>query len=283
MREASSVPDAGVERDARRYLAQLDQLLPGEVLGFYLVGSVALGAYRRRRSDLDFVAVLQDECHQHRLARLRLAHVRSGAVTGARALREHRSPLTGTFNGVFIRESDLGKPVTTIVPVASQTGTEFHAGRAGSDLSPVGWKVLGESGVPLRGPQPAQLTLDPQPELLRPWTAGNLEAYWRPWAESVARAPYRRFRLRPRWATAWGVLGAPRLHCTMATGDVISKEAAGDYARAEFPPKWRALIEEALAYWREEPERVSWSPRERALLTAEFVTFVIEQAAGLTC
>ena len=43
-------------------------------------------------------------------------------------------------------------------------------------------------------------------------------------------APQRRFALRPCYWTAWGVLGAPRLHCTIATGEVISKEAAGEYA-----------------------------------------------------
>ena len=252
------------------------------MVGLYLVGSVALGAYRRRRSDLDFVAVLQGDVHQHPLWRLRLTQVRSGAVTGARAVRERRSPLSGTLNGVFIRADDLGKPVTSIVPVASQTGTEFHAERAGSDLSPVGWKVLTESGVRIRGPQPGDLGLDPQPELLRPWTAKNLTDYWRPWVESVAHAPRRRFFLRPRWTTAWGVLGAPRLHCTMATGEVISKEAAGEYALAEFSPRWSVLIEEALAYWREEPVRLVLSPSERGRLTAEFVSSVIEHGLRLT-
>ncbi len=270
--------DAAVERDARRYLDQLDQLLPGAVAGFYLVGSVALGAYRRRRSDLDFVAVMEGDIDQHRLRRLRLAHIRSGVVTTARALGEHRSPLTGTFNGVFIRGDDVDKPVTRIVPVASQTGTEFHVGRAGSDLSPVGWKVLAESGVPIRGPQPAHLNLDPQPELLQPWTAENLTSYWRPWAESVARAPWRRFSLRPRWATAWGVLGVTRLHCTIATREVVSKEAAGKYALGEFSSGWRPLVEEALAYWYEEPRRLAVPARERGRLTAEFVRTVIEQA-----
>jgi hypothetical protein len=51
------VPQA-VERTAGRYVAQLDQLLPDVVTGFYLVGSVALDAYRLARSDVDFVAVL---------------------------------------------------------------------------------------------------------------------------------------------------------------------------------------------------------------------------------
>lgn len=228
-------------------------------MGFYLVGSVALRGYRRRRSDLDFVGVLDDAVEKGSLGRLRVAHLQSGMVTGSRALRERRSPLTGAFNGIFIPASELTRPVTQIRPVASQVGTRFANGRAGSDLSPVGWKVFSEKGISIRGPEPAALHLDPEPERLRSWTRGNLETYWRPWAERVARAPQRPFALRPRYWTAWGMLGVPRLHCTIATGDVVTKEFAGDYALGAFAPVWRPLIEEALAYWREEPTQTSLS------------------------
>jgi hypothetical protein len=263
-------------------LRQLDRLLSGAVVGLYLVGSVALGSYRRRRSDLDFVGVLDSAVDRQCVGRLRIADAQSGLVTGSRALAEGRSPLTGTLNGIFISESDLAMPVTQIRPVSSQVGTEFKNGQAGSDLSPVVWKVLSEKGIPIRGPQPAALNLDPEPERLRSWTAGNLDAYWRPWAERVTHSSQRRFALRPRYWTAWGVLGAPRLHCTIATGEVISKEAAGEYALSEFAPQWQPLIEEALGYWREEPEHhLSLSAGQRARMTAEFVSVVVEHGERL--
>ena len=252
-----SVDEVAAQQDAQFYLRQLDRLLPGAVVGLYLVGSVALGGYRRRRSDLDFVGVLHSAVDRKSVGRLRIAHAQSGLVTGSRALREGRSPLTGPLNGIFIRESDLVRPVTQIRPLASQVGAKFKIGQAGSDLSPVGWKVLSENGVRIRGPRPSALNLNSEPERLRSWTVGNLDTYWRQWAERVTRTPQRRFALRPRYWTAWGVLGAPRLHCTIATGEVISKEAAGEYALSEFAPRWRPLIEEGLAYWREEPDHLS--------------------------
>lgn len=91
-----------VDRAVRRYLSQVDQLLPGVVTGFYVVGSVALGAYRERRSDVDFVAVLDRALTSPELRRLRIQHVRSGLHTFAAAVRRGRSPLTGTCNGAFI-------------------------------------------------------------------------------------------------------------------------------------------------------------------------------------
>lgn len=48
-----------VARNAGRCLRLADRLFPKRVVGFYLVGSVALGGYRPHQSDIDFVAVLR--------------------------------------------------------------------------------------------------------------------------------------------------------------------------------------------------------------------------------
>ena len=52
---------ADVRRTVERYLGVADRLLPDRITGFYLVGSVALDAYRPGRSDIDFVAVLDGD------------------------------------------------------------------------------------------------------------------------------------------------------------------------------------------------------------------------------
>jgi hypothetical protein len=272
------VISATIDQTVDRYLALVDHLLPGVVSGFYLVGSVALGAYRPSRSDIDFVAVVSDEVDGHHFRRLRTAQVGIGLWTVTKAVRQGRPPLTGTLNGVFVRQGNIDKPVTEIVPAASQVGERFYVGRGGSDVSPVAWKVLAERGIPARGAHPESLRLTTQPHLLRSWTAGNLESYWRPWAATLAGHPTRRFALRPRWSTAQGVLGVSRLHYTITTGEVASKEVAGQYALARFTRQWQPLITEALAYWRGGPDRLGMSAVRRAILTADFVNHVIEDA-----
>jgi Nucleotidyltransferase domain/Aminoglycoside adenylyltransferase, C-terminal domain len=270
-----------VERSTRRYLADVDRLLPGAVIGFYVVGSVALGAYRERRSDIDFVAVVDGDLDARQLRRLRAQHALSGLRTSALALRQRRSPLSGTCNGVYIRRADVGAPVEEITPLAAHVGHTFTTGPVGSDVSPVAWKVLRERGVAVRGPEPSELGLEPQPERLRPWCLENLESYWRPWANAASRSSHVGFRLRPRWSTAWGALGAPRLHCTIATGEVVSKEAAGEYALGVFDSRFHPLVADALASWRDEPTRLDLSPDERRRRTAEFVLEVIDSARSL--
>ena len=77
------------------------------------------------------------------------------------------------------------------------------------------------------------------------------------------------------------MLGAPRLHHTIATGDVISKETAGSYALDVFGPRWHPLVTDALAYWRQEASTLRLSPGQRREKTCEFVTEVIDSAGAL--
>jgi hypothetical protein len=269
-----------LERAVDRYVRLADRLLPGRLEGFYVVGSAALGAFRPSRSDVDFVAVVDRDLTTAELRRLRALHAASAVPSGLRAAARGRLALPGVCNGVFVRAGDLTMPVSEIEPVGSHVGYGFHRGR-GFDVNPVVWKVLAEAGIAVRGPTPDTLGLDPQPELLRAWTLANLDSYWRRWGEATLRSPGYRMRLQPRWSTAWGVLGAPRLHRTIATGDVISKEAAGEYALAAFDERWRPIVREALAYWRAQPAAPAFRDvGVRAHETAAFVLEVVRAAGG---
>jgi hypothetical protein len=67
------------------------------------------------------------------LRRLRVQQARSGVFTASTTLRERRSPLKGTLNGVFVRAGDIDRPVTEIPPVAGPVGTASDIGWAGSE------------------------------------------------------------------------------------------------------------------------------------------------------
>lgn len=267
---------------ARRYLRIADRLLPGRIVGFYLVGSTALGAYRPERSDIDFVAVVDRRLDRGELARLRTVHAAATlAAVDPGLLARGRIKPPGICNGVYVRADDLMRPVSTIAPVASHTGALFQVGR-GFDVNPVQWQTFARRGVVVRGPEPATLGLDPEPDHLRRWNLDNLAAYWVPWAERRMRSPGPQFRAMPRWSTAWGVLGAPRLHHTIATGDVVAKEAAGCYALETFDERWHPIVAEGLAYRRGEPADARIGDvRQRARTTAEFVLEVARSAATL--
>ncbi|HIM02235.1 MAG TPA: DUF4111 domain-containing protein [Myxococcales bacterium] len=74
-------------------------------------------------------------------------------------------------------------------------------------------------------------------------------------------------------------LGAPRLHHTINTGEVISKESAAEYALSEFDSRWHPIIEEGLAYRTGKPRDPSLGTPTRSLrCAAEFVLHVVESA-----
>jgi hypothetical protein len=199
----------------------------------------------------------------------------------SRAVRPagYLSPFVGTCNTAFIRSCDVVMPVTQLKRVALHIGTSFLVGKPGSDISPVGWKVLVEHRIAQRGPDAATLGFDPEPAQLRSWNLANLASYWAPWASTVRNAPTRTMRHDVRRTAAWGVLGAPRLHCTTSTGNVISKEQAGLYALDNFDASWHELIHDALAHCRDRSHPlVRIDPASHLRRAGEFVAHVCEPA-----
>jgi hypothetical protein len=268
-----------VASKAAAYLRWADRVVPGFVTGFYVVGSAALGEYVPGRSDLDFVAVMGDEVGRSEIRRLRLLHVLAGADSLAKATARGRRPISGTANGVFVRQGEIALPVTRIRPIASHTGHQFVEGRA-FDVNPVVWKTLVERGLTFRGPEPAQLGLDSEPQTLSQWNLANLESYWRAWGSKVSAGGHGffspvRVKYGGRWIVAWGVLGAPRLHCTITTGEVVGKRSAGEYALDVFEAQWHPIVEKGLSYW--QGGEVNVSPRD-VCRAGEFVLAVVESA-----
>lgn len=271
-----------VERNVERYLAFADRRLPGRVTDLVLVGSAALGDFRPDRSDIDFVAVVDRRLDHDELRALSRVHRASGIRTTAEALRAGNVTLPGTMNGVFVAEEDLTRPVTSIVPVASHVAQHFSAG-SGFDVNPVMWTVLQLHGVTVRGRDRSELRVDPEPEVLAQWNRDNLAGYWQTWAERLAARPGAfPARLIPAsHRVQWGVLGPPRLHCTIRTGDIVSKSDAGRYALDTFDERWHPLVTEALAHRRGEKPTSSWSSaQERDRAVAGFVLDVVADAAA---
>ena len=171
-----------------------------------------------------------------------------------------------------------------MTPLAGHASGRFRiAEREGFDVNPVTWHVLAQHGIAVRGPAPEQWRIHTDPAELRAWTLGNLNSYWRRWAQRAHRSGLNRATMLGRRFTSAGVLGAPRLHYTIATGEIATKEAGGAYALDVLDPRWRPLIEDALAWWRNAPPRRAYRCRSIALRrdAAEFVSCVIESGNRL--
>ena len=74
------------------------------------------------------------------------------------------------------------------------------------------------------------------------------------------------------------MLGTARMHATIGSGIVISKEQAGEYALDVFDAGWHPVIRDALAYWRGHPPLPGRPSRMLRAETAAFVSHVIDLA-----
>jgi hypothetical protein len=261
-----------VDRSVAFFLSAADELAPGLVTGFYLVGSVALndfhpsGAGRGRlstASDIDFVAVTDHRAEPHEVAALGEAH----AHTVARFPRPH-------LDGAVLTWTDLAAGPDA--PRAQEGGF--------TPANTVTFCELAGHGIAVRGPQPSEVDIWADRDALRAYTVDNLHTYWRPWWRRNRRpsALSLAIGLSP-WFPVWAVLGVSRLHHVLATGTMTSKCGAGRYAQKAFDPRWHRIIAESLSLRTEgaEGRRGYHNPLARRRDTLAFLDTTID--AALAC
>lgn len=256
----------------RSYLRIADRILPGGIIACGVTGSIALGAYRPGRSDIDLVAVIAEDWRTRPdlIRRLRLLHLSQVPRLTVGAVRGRG--VSACCNTVFIAESEVSRPVTEIRPIASHTGEIFNPDGA-FDVNPVIWKELVDGGVSVQGRTIDAWEVDAQPDQLRPWIRTNLREYWIPLATQLHERPPQdpkavlwRLLTSPRGLTAstveWCVLGPARMHHTLSTGEIIGKDEAGRHVLNAFP-QHAPITEVALAKVRgaripSAPSRAQW-------------------------
>lgn len=242
-----------------RLIAELDDLLPGQLQAFYLVGSLALDDFIAGQSDIDFVAVIDGEANLDALARL-------------------HAELSADFpdidcDGIYLRPGELSAP-------PSGSGVEARGGRidpaSAAERHPVTWLILADAGITLRGPAPRTSWIAADRTAVMAYSKANLSSYWQPWLEQRRNDPQ---ALLDDDAVVWGSLGIARLHATIATGQVPSKSGAGNQALTSFP-EHRRIIQEALRL-RRHPTTPSFyaTPQERREHLIAFMHAVLDENA----
>lgn len=256
-----------VREVADTFLSLADEALPARIEGLYLAGSVALGDFVQGQSDIDFIAVTTGALGRHELQALELTHEKLS----------ERFPRPW-FSGVYVTWADLARdPSDVSVP-------GYHEGRfsatGGFDANPIQWLTLRTHPVAVRGPaRPAVWT---DPGVVRAWTLANLRSYWSSWVSRQQKLVGRGTMMLSDWAVTWGVLGIPRMHYTLATGGVISKSGAGEYALETFADQWRPIITEALQIRRGGVRAAAYErhPLARRRDALEFMVHAIDDATA---
>ena len=209
------------------FLDEVDAVRPELVVGCYVVGSLVHGDYQPRHSDIDLVAVVDGAIDPATIEDLRGLH-----------RRQHAARL----DGIYVTAGQLAAGT---VPEA-----RFHHGvlepRDPYGATPVTRRELVAKGVRVRGVAVDRLEVRDEPDELRAWVRENLHTYWADWVRKASGwTLLSLYALIPR-GIEWCVLGTARMACTLATGDVVSKTDAGEWARRNLDARYESILSEAL-------------------------------------
>jgi len=262
---ASGLPD-GALLDSRipahlrpvlgAYVDALHEAFPERIYALSLYGSLALGGFAERTSDIDFLTVMVGHISEDDQVAIKALH------QSLRRVDRWACRLDGEY--AELDQIEAGELDTPCLFVA-------HGGLAGRrEVSKAGWLTLVQCGISVIGPEPAAFIPDV------PWVdveqemCYNLGVYWAPKAAS------RWLFLSSTWV-AFAVLTLCRILYTMDRHAVTSKLAAAEYALGVLPAEWHHLIHEALRVQTGEPGSSLYMSRvARASETRRFIREVIQ-------
>ncbi|MGC4111633.1 MAG: DUF4111 domain-containing protein [Nocardioides sp.] len=242
----------------------LDAVPEGLVSGLYLHGGLAFGEWVEGKSDVDFTATLHRTPSSSDVAALREAHVAVAATHGS-------APY---LDGVHVLAADLTRDPEECRDRLTVFQHSFEAAGRFS-LSCVSWHELARHGVTVAGPPVESLGVWTDDEVLRAYTLGNLDTYWRRQAAGCRRQPIR--SARP-FACEWVVPGVVRLHHLLVTGEQTSKSRAVRWGLEYYPERWHRVLREALAVREGAFPSQYPHPLRRGRDVAAFATYVVELA-----
>lgn len=249
-----------------QFVEAVHDLLSDNLVGVYLVGSLAVGGFDLD-SDIDFLVVMNEELTDETAGALQAMHAR---------IYEQASYPAKHLEGSYISRDVLNHAEAVGVQKLwyLDNGSTVLERSTHCNKWHVRW-VLRERGVRLLGPEPESL-LDPVPEhLVRKEVADMMRQVAAEFADAIdGRLTF----WTSRFGQSFAVLTSCRMLHTLETGTVQSKPAGVEWGLKNLDPAWSDLIQQA---WQErEGVRFCVKIRQRAdsallVRTNEFIRYAV--------
>jgi hypothetical protein len=231
-----------LRRSLDAYTSEIDRELPGVLTGLYVVGSVALGDYTPKLSDLDVVAVSNDGWTPPMLAVAQRAH---------HHLSRRKHP---------VRVAYASFPQLATDPSSGEIACFENESRLPSEelANPFTWHILATDAIALRGPEHPPVAVSKGG--LEEWASHQLHDHWRKWLEQ-ARHHHRSLLFKR--TLAGKVLEVSRLYEAATTGQVLSKLDAGEALLPQLKGGKARILRDSTGYREGFHTSMYWAPFER--------------------
>lgn len=248
------------------YVSGLLEIFQGLVEGVYLTGSIALGAYHKGKSDIDFTTVLSRKLQVNEMKDILSLHKRIESLYPKLVMEGH-----------YVTADVLGKLPSEIEPVpVYYEGALNPMSYEGINL--VTWFTLKKYGVTLYGMPSSHLDFDVDINLLKKKMHENLNTYWVNWNNRTRKLlSLNGLSALCHESIEWGVLGISRLYYTFMENDIASKNKAGEYALSCTPPTYTRIIKEALRVRKGTVKRNYFSVLKRRRDAIRYIDYMIQE------
>ncbi|MFL0492179.1 nucleotidyltransferase [Bacillus sp. AFS054943] len=241
-----------------QYIAELKEIfLDEKIVGVYVYGSIALGAFHIETSDVDFVTVISDSVNEAEKQQLVELHKKLSSST-----------LGKRMDGMYIPLADLGKyndAMNEYVYCA-----EGKAAIGYWDINAVTWWTLKNEGITVMGKEAGDLPFQIKWDDVVQTMKYNVEHYW----SEKAKRPYLFFI--EEWVES-AVVTMGRILYTLDHKTIVSKDRGLQYLLERSAKEWEPLLKEVERMRRSPMEKKKLSVWRRADMTKRYLLSLIEE------
>ena len=212
----------------------ISSFAPDLITGVYLTGSVALNDFHPEKSDIDFVITCRRLPDKQEYINLKKLH--------RQVQKQFPKP---DLSGCYVAHDNLQANGISPIPVLS-----WHEGSLRYQTLEMASIVLYELktiAITLAGIDAGKLEINIAQEQINDFMYENINSYWKKWIKQHAAWHSKKILLFlfPRF-TEWVVLGLARMYCTLLSGDIVSKAAAGNFCMQRLPDEFLPVLQQAM-------------------------------------
>ncbi|MDM5190589.1 DUF4111 domain-containing protein [Bacillus sp. DX4.1] len=241
-----------------QYVNGLQGILANEkLIGVYVYGSIALGAFHLETSDVDFVTVIAEPVSEAEKIRISELHKKLS-----------KSTLGKRMDGMYIPLADLGKYNEEMPQYVYCADGKINVGHW--DVNAVTWWMVKNRGITIMGKEANELPFTVIWNDVVETMKYNVEQYW----SQKASRPY--LFLIEEWVES-AVVTMGRILYTLEHETIVSKDKGLQYIMQSSSEEWEPLLQEVHRIRHNQRAKRNISRWKRANMTKVYLLSGIEE------